>query len=89
MASDQQTTDTQSSDLSSTASDLYQKATDTVSSVGSSIGSAISDDSTSGKSLAESTATDASQGAEMTKEQADKLYEENIQLEYEKREGGA
>lgn len=90
MPSNQQLSTKQSSDVSSAASDIYKTTTETVSSVGVSLAGAFSGAlSVGGQASSKRTTTTASGGSQMSKAQADQLYEERIEDEYAKREGGA
>ncbi len=90
MSSNQQLSTKQSSDVSSGTSDVYKSTTETVSSIGASLAGAFSGSlSAGGQASNKRTTTTTSGGSQMSKAQADQLYEENIEDEYAKREGGA
>jgi hypothetical protein len=88
MSSNQQLYKRQSSEASSLASDVYKTTTETVSSVGANLAGAFSGALSIGGSASSKRTTTTTSGG-MTKAQADQLYEENIEDEYAKREGGA
>ena len=80
----------QSSNKSSSDSGLVSKTTESVSNAAASIGGAFSGSVSAGTNASsKSTTTETHGGSQMTKEQADKLYEERMEDEYAKREGGA
>lgn len=90
MSSNQQVSTKKSSDVSSGASDAYKTTTESVSSIGASLAGAFSGSlSAGGQASSKRTTTTTSGGSQMTKAQADQMYQENIEDEYAKREGGA
>ena len=77
----------QSSDITSSLSSAGQKTTETVSSAGANIGAQFSGAFSAGGQSHTKTTTTESGG--ISKSQADRQYEERIEDEYAKREGGA
>jgi len=88
MATDQVTTK-QSSGLATSAYDVVTKTTETVTSAAAGISGAFVGSLSAGGSASKKTITETSSGSQMSKAEADKLYEERIEDEYAKREGGA
>ena len=82
-----QTGSNKSSDVTSTVSNATQKTTETVSSVSAGLGGQFSGAFNLGGSANSRSVTHESGG--LSKSEADKLYEERIEDEYAKREGGA
>jgi len=76
------------SDIGSTTSEVFRKTTETVASATASIPKAI-DGSLQAGAHASSKTSDTSGDQPLSKAEADRLYEERIEDEYAKREGGA
>jgi len=92
MSSNQQVSNKQSSssDASSAVSDAYKTTTESVSSVGAGLAGAFSGSlNAGGQASSKKTTTTTSGSNQMSQAQADQQYEENIEDEYAKREGGA
>ena len=83
-----------SSSVANTASSAVKQTTETVSSIGANLGGAFSFSGAghAGASSYKKTTTTSSgeeSGQQLSKAQADQLYEERMEDEYAKREGGA
>jgi hypothetical protein len=80
----------QSSGVGQAASDTVKTVTETASSAGASLTGAFSGSLSAGAhSSNKKTTTTSSSGSQISKKEADQLYEERIEDEYAKREGGA
>lgn len=88
--SSQEVTQKQSGGLASTASDAVKTTQETVSSAAAGISGAFSGSLSAGAhSSTKKTTTTSSGGTTVSKQEADQLYQERIEEEYAKREGGA
>lgn len=86
----QEVTQKQSSGLTSTASDALKTTQETVTSAGASVAGAFSGSLSAGAhSSSKKTTTTSSGGQTTSTQEADQLYQERIEDEYAKREGGA
>ena len=80
----------ESGGIGQAASDTFRTVTETASSAGASLAGAFSGSLSAGAhASSKKTTTTTTSGQQMSKAQADKLYEERIEDEYAKREGGA
>jgi hypothetical protein len=80
----------ESSSVGQAASDSFKTVTETASSAGASLAGAFSGSLSAGTSASsKKTTTTTSSGQQLSKAEADRLYEERIEDEYAKREGGA
>jgi uncharacterized protein YjdB len=84
-----QVTTNQSSSLTNPGYDVVTKTTETVTSTTAGLSGAFAGSLSVGGSASSKTITETSSGSQMSKAEADKLYEERIEDEYAKREGGA
>lgn len=72
------------------ASDSFKSVTETASSAGASLAGAFSGSLSGGAHASnKKTTTTTSSGQQLSKTEADQLYQERIEEEYAKREGGA
>ena len=82
----------QSSEVDKSQSSAYQTTKETVSSVAANLSGAFNVSggmSANAGSYSKKTTTTSNGGQELSKEEADRLYEERMEDEYAKREGGA
>lgn len=82
----------ESGEVDQSSSSAYQKTTEAVSSAAASLGGAFNFSggvSANAGSYNKKTTTTTVGGEQLSKSEADKLYEERIEDEYAKREGGA
>jgi hypothetical protein len=80
----------ESAGVGQAASDTFKTVTESASSVGASLAGAFSGSLSAGThASSKKTTTTTSSGQQISKAEADKLYQERIEDEYAKREGGA
>ena len=80
----------QSGEVGQAASDSFKTVTETVSSAGASLAGAFSGSLSAGANASSrKTTTTTSGGQQLSKLEADQQYQERIEDEYAKREGGA